>query len=120
MHCMSDSCVCQKCGRPISKTVNEYSIGHFSKPLCMDCQRHHRLMAVKGSNTFSDKGYYCNQCKKTISFDRYKFSKNMYNQALCQECENTRRNPPRYPKNSNNLRSLQGLDSYKRQLRRIK
>jgi hypothetical protein len=47
---------CQKCKQLISKTVYDYSIGHFSKPLCIDCQNYLHRMAVKGDNTFQDKG----------------------------------------------------------------
>jgi NAD-dependent SIR2 family protein deacetylase len=78
--------VCQKCGKQITRTV-DYSIGHFSKSLCLDCQQYHHRMAVKGDNTFEGKGFYCNKCKQTITYPVYKHSMRMYGIPLCKDCQ---------------------------------
>ena len=78
---------CQKCRKQITRTVYDYSIGHFSKPLCIDCQQYHHRMAVKGDNTFEGKGFYCNKCKQTITFPTYSYSKRTYGTPLCKDCQ---------------------------------
>ena len=78
---------CSACKENINKTVHDFSVGHFGKPLCMDCQKRKQGMYITGDNTFQGKGFYCSRCKVVIPFPRYAYTMNAYSVPLCKECE---------------------------------
>ena len=39
----------------------------------------------KNMNNWGSMGYYCNECKKTISAEEFRYSMNRYQKALCSD-----------------------------------
>ena len=79
--------VLPKMQKKIDKVVYDYSIGRFSRPLCVNCQKYHHRLYVKGDNTFKGKGFYCNKCKRTITFKTYRQSMHVFSSPLCKDCQ---------------------------------
>jgi hypothetical protein len=68
---------CRVCKKVLSEGVNQYSIEHFGKPLCM----HHQKTAK------SETQYYCNECKQKITYGEFKFSTKNFDMPLCRDCQ---------------------------------
>jgi len=68
---------CSSCKEGISEGVYQYSMNHFSKPLCM---QHQRTAVPK-------KQYFCSECKQTITYGDFKFSLRNFEKPLCWNCQ---------------------------------
>jgi hypothetical protein len=68
---------CEVCKRTITEGVNEYSIKHFGKALCMIHQK-----SIQERNN-----YYCVECRAAISYEMYKFSVDVFEEPLCYNCQ---------------------------------
>jgi hypothetical protein len=77
--CLAMSMVyfCTVCKRTITDGVNEYSIKHFGKALCMIHQK-----SVKERNS-----YYCVECRMAITYEMYKYSIDKFEEPLCYGCQ---------------------------------
>jgi hypothetical protein len=68
---------CSVCKEVLSEGVNQYSIEHFGKPLCMNHQK----------TAKSETQYHCNECKQTITYGEFNFSTNNFDMPLCRDCQ---------------------------------
>lgn len=68
---------CSICKEILSEGVNQYSIEHFGKPLCLQHQK----------TATSETQYYCDECKQTITYGEFKFSINNFDMPLCRDCQ---------------------------------
>lgn len=71
---------CSVCEKRISKGVNDYSLEHFGKALCMAHQ-------PKSQKAQEKKHYYCNECNKTITYAELKYSLKNFDKILCRGCQ---------------------------------
>ena len=80
---------CTICKKRISEGVYDYSLRHFGKALCMKHQndfKHKGANSAK-TNTQHNMRYYCNECKKTITYAELKYSIKNFDKPLCRGCQ---------------------------------
>ena len=80
---------CSFCKEKISEKVNDYSLRHFGKALCMNHQKdvnHKKANSSKRTNQHN-MSYYCNECKKAITYAVFKYSIRNFDKPLCRGCQ---------------------------------